>query len=162
MIVLLRVDDKLLHGQIAFSWTKFLEVDCILIANDNIVNDEIKKLSMNMSKPQEIKLVIKDVESSINDINTGKTDKYNLLIIVENIEDAYKLVSNCKIPSINLGGIKVNQGSSNISKTINLTKEDEDMLEELQNKGIEIEIRRVPNEKKIIYKRGIGGEKYLL
>lgn len=42
MIKLLRIDHRLLHGQVAFSWTKFLESDCILIASDNLMKDELK------------------------------------------------------------------------------------------------------------------------
>ena len=43
MIKLLRVDHRLLHGQVAMAWTQSLDSDCILIANDAVVNDNIGK-----------------------------------------------------------------------------------------------------------------------
>nr|WP_269471618.1 PTS sugar transporter subunit IIB [Fusobacterium varium] len=86
-------------------------------------------------------------------LNSGVTDKYKLFIVVESVEDAYKIASKVKsIQEINLGGIKSREGSRNISKTINLTEEEEKMLRKLTEKGIEIEIRQLPADSKIIYK----------
>ena len=71
----------MLHGQVAFSWTSALGADCILIANDLVMKDEIKKMAIKMAKPQGVKLVIKSVEDGIKAINSGVTDKYKLFII---------------------------------------------------------------------------------
>ena len=65
MIRLCRVDHRLLHGQVAFSWTKFLDSDCILLASDDLVKDELKMAAMRMAKPTGIKLVMKSIEDSI-------------------------------------------------------------------------------------------------
>lgn len=51
MILLLRVDHRLLHGQVAFSWTQTLGADCILIANDAVAGDELRKTTMKLAKP---------------------------------------------------------------------------------------------------------------
>lgn len=51
MIKLLRVDHRLLHGQVAMAWTQSLDSDCILIANDAVVNDNIRKTTMKLAKP---------------------------------------------------------------------------------------------------------------
>ena len=106
MIKLLRIDHRLLHGQVAFSWTKFLESDCILIASDNLMKDELKMSAMRMAKPTGVKLVMKSIEDSIKALNSGVTDKYKLFIIVESVEDAYRLASGFPaIKSINIGGM---------------------------------------------------------
>ena len=152
MVLLLRVDHRMMHGQVAFSWTQNLGADCILIANDAVASDELRKTTMKLAKPQGVKLVIKNVEDGIA-LNSGVTDKYKLFIVVESVEDAYKIASKVKsIQEINLGGIKSREGSRNISKTINLTEEEEKMLRKLTEKGIEIEIRQLPADSKIIYK----------
>lgn len=150
MILLLRVDHRLLHGQVAFSWTQTLGADCILIANDAVAGDELRKTTMKLAKPQGVKLVIKNIQSAIEALNSGVTDKYKLFIVVESVEDAYKIVSNVtQIKQINLGGIKPREGSKNISKTINLLPEEEVMLKGLETKGIEVEIRQLPGDNKI-------------
>ena len=65
MIELLRVDHRLLHGQVAFSWTNALGIDCILIANDSVPGDDIRKTTLKLSKPNGVKLVIKTIDDAI-------------------------------------------------------------------------------------------------
>lgn len=153
MIKLLRVDHRLLHGQVAFSWAQELGVDCILIANDDVPNNEIRKTAMKLAKPQGVKLVIKNISDSIKALKSGVTDKYKLFIVVESVADAYSLATAYpQIDHINLGGTKPADGTKQISKAINVTNEDESKLKELVNQGCEIEIRQVPNDKKELYK----------
>lgn len=107
MIKLLRVDHRLLHGQVAFSWTAALGTDCILIANDEIISDELKMTAIKIAKPSGVKLVIKNIEDSIKALNSGVTDKYKLFIVVNSIKDAYRIAKDVDaITSVNLGGIK--------------------------------------------------------
>lgn len=65
MIKLVRVDHRLLHGQVAMAWTQSLDVDCMLIANDAIMKDEIRKTTLKLAKPNGVKLVMKNIEDSI-------------------------------------------------------------------------------------------------
>ena len=156
MIKCLRVDHRLLHGQVAFSWTSHLDADCILIANDSVMNDEIRKMSIKMAKPQGVKLVLKSVEDGIKAINSGVTDKYKLFIVVESIEDAYRFVKGTSvIKSVNLGGTKAKEGTKNISKAVNVLDSEIEMIKEMANDGVEVEIRMVPNDTKILAKNVI-------
>lgn len=152
MITLLRVDHRLLHGQVAFSWTQYVGADCILIANDNVPDDELRKTTIKLAKPPSVKLVIKNINDSIESIKSGVTDKYNLFIVVESVNDAWRIASAVEeIKSINLGGIKAKEGSKNISKAINLLPEEIEQLQQLVGKGVEIEIRQVPNDRKQLF-----------
>ena len=150
MIKLLRVDHRLLPGQVAFSWTSHLSADCILIANDDVAVNELRKMTIKLAKPSGVKLVIKSVEDSIKAINSGVTDKYKLFIVVESIEDAYRLVSNCKIiTKINLGGTKASSNTKNISKSINVTEKEIDLIKNMDESGIDVNIQMVPSDRKI-------------
>lgn len=149
MITLVRVDHRLLHGQVAFSWTQYVGADCILIANDSVPNDELRKTTIKLAKPPSVKLVIKNIVDSIEAIKSGVTDKYTLFIVVESVEDAWRLAREIpEIKSINLGGIKAKEGSRNISKAVNLLPDEVTRLNELVGQGVEIEIRQVPNDRK--------------
>lgn len=150
MLKLLRVDHRLLHGQVAFSWTQNIGADCILIANDDVPQNDIRKTTIKLAKPQGVKLVIKSIEDSIQALQSGVTDKYKLFIVVESVKDAKTLAEAYpEIQQINLGGIKVREGTRNISKAINVTPEEEELIKELVDKGIEVEIRQVPADKKV-------------
>ena len=144
MILLTRVDHRLLHGQVAFSWTQGLGADCILIAND------VRKTTIKLAKPQGVKLVIKNIEDSIVALQSGVTDKYKLFIVVESIADAKKLAEAYpEIQKINLGGIKAKEGTRSIGKAVNVLPEEEEMLKEMVGNGLEVEIRQVPADKKV-------------
>ncbi|GIN38884.1 MULTISPECIES: PTS sugar transporter subunit IIB [Heyndrickxia] len=150
MIKLLRVDHRLLHGQVAFSWTQNIGADCILIANDDVPVNELRKTTIKLAKPQGIKLVIKNIEDSIQALQSGVTDKYKLFIVVESVADAEKIVSAFpEIKQVNLGGVKAKEGTRNISKAVNLLPEEEELVKKMVDQGVEVEIRQVPNDKKI-------------
>jgi len=150
MIILTRVDHRLLHGQVAFSWTQSLGADCILIANDDVPNNEVRKTTIKLAKPQGVKLVIKNIADSIAALQSGVTDKYKLFIVVESVGDAYKLAEAYpEIKKINLGGTKVKEGTRSIGKAVNVLPEEEELLKKLVNQGVEVEIRQVPNDKKV-------------
>lgn len=149
MIKLTRIDHRLLHGQVAFSWTKFLDSDCILIANDELMKDELKMSAMRMAKPTGVKLVMKSIDDSTKALNSGVTDKYKLFIIVASVEDAYRLCKAVdRIKTINVGGMKQREDRRQISKAVFISDEDEKMLRELNDQGIELEVRLVPGDTK--------------
>lgn len=147
MIKLLRVDHRLLHGQVAFSWTSAIGADCILIACDAVMKDDLRKTSIKLAKPNGVKLVIKNIEDSISAIKSGVTDKYKLFIVVESIQDAKAIAEACNIKEINLGGTKATPQTRNISKAMNITREEEQMIRDMVDEGIKVDIRMVPTDK---------------
>lgn len=153
MIQLLRVDHRLLHGQVVFSWCSQLNPNCILIANDDVVNDEVRKAALKLGKPGDAKLVIKNIKDSVRAINEGKTDKYSLLIVTANIADAVTLAKSCdRIESINLGGTKAVPGTHPLSNMVNVTDEEEELLKGAVKDGIEVFIQAVPSDPKKLFR----------
>ena len=153
MVKLVRVDHRLLHGQVVFIWTASIGLDCILIANDAVANDPIQKGILKLSQPTGVKLVFKSVKDSIEALNSGVTDKYNLMIITSSIDDGYELASKAEqIHSLNLGNVKLRENTHNLSKLVHVTDEEERKLKTLAAEGIEVEIRAVPGDDKIIVK----------
>lgn len=151
MIVNVRVDHRLLHGQVAMAWNQMLGSDCILIANDDVPNDEIRKMSIKLAKPHNTKLVIKNMADSVKALTSGVTEKYRLFIVVETVQDVYKLAKESGlIQSITLGGVKSRENTTQIAKAVFVTPQESSMLKELMTAGVEIEIRQVPNDTKIM------------
>lgn len=81
MIKLFRIDHRLLHGQVAFSWTKSIGADCILVADDEATTNSLKMTTLRLAKPQGVKLVVKSIDDSIKALQSGVTDKYKLFIV---------------------------------------------------------------------------------
>lgn len=149
MVKILRVDRRLIHGQIAFSWTAYLSVDCILVANDDAAGDDIRMTTLRLAKPKNTKLIIKSIDDSIAAFKSGKTDKYKIMIVVENVDDAYRLAKEIDdIKVINLGNVKAHDDSRPYKgdRSVNLTDDDQRRLGELMELGKSVEIRMVPND----------------
>ena len=146
MIKLLRVDHRLLHGQVAVSWKSALDIDCILVANDKVPGDAFRKSAIQMAKPADTKLVIKTIDDSITAITSGVTDKYKLLVVVESIADAARLCRACGIKKLNLGGTKATPQTRSLSKAVNVTEEEADIVRALISEGVDVEIQMVPDD----------------
>lgn len=147
MIKMIRVDHRLIHGQVGFTWTKFLDADCILIASDALIEDDLKMSAMKMAKPSGIKLVMKTIETSAKALNSGVTDKYKLFILCESVEDMYQLVK--KVPTIqeiNLGGMKNGTDRKQISKAVHLSEQDISRIKELSLEGKKLTVQLVPDD----------------
>lgn len=156
MICQLRIDDRLIHGQVAMAWTRELKIDVLVVVNDEIANDQFKKLTLDLAKPMNTKLVILDMDDGVKLLNGEKTEKYRVLVIVNNSNDALKIAEQVKgISSINIGGLRMSPGKKMLTQAVAVDDQDIRNFQELVNKGIELEIRQIPSDQKI------SVEKYL-
>lgn len=140
MIKLLRIDHRLLHGQVAFSWSKQLGTDCILLACDTLLNDKLRMSAIKMAKPSGVKVAA---------IKSGITDKYKLFIVVESVEDADRLARALDIKEINLGGTKPTDDRHVISTAVYVSDNDEKILKDLMNDGFDVFTQMVPSDKRV-------------
>lgn len=148
MIQLVRVDYRLLHGQVAFSWTGSLGVDCILLVSDTLLDDPVRVTSVKLAKPPGVKVVVKSIEESIKAIRSGITDKYKLFVVCETIEGAVRLMEETGQKTLNLGGTRPGNDKKEIAPVIYVTPEEEKLLEDLKKKGVDIFVQMIPESKK--------------
>lgn len=147
MIKLLRVDHRLVHGQVAISWSRAIGADCILVANDSVAKDEVRQSMLRLSKPQGMKLVIKSVEDSIAAVKSGVTDKYKLFIVVNNLHDVERLTAGIpELRYVNLGVLPARENTKALSKAINVMEEDVESIRRLIKNGVKVDIQQVPTE----------------
>jgi mannose/fructose/N-acetylgalactosamine-specific phosphotransferase system component IIB len=71
-IVLVRIDDRLIHGQIVQGWLKAVDVDVVLIASDTVSQDETQQILMAMAIPSNVKLVIENLEDATSKVVSGQ------------------------------------------------------------------------------------------
>ncbi|HZE85270.1 MAG TPA: PTS sugar transporter subunit IIB [Puia sp.] len=149
MIKLTRIDDRLVHGQVAFTWVPTLGIDCLLVANDKVAKDEFQKMTMNLAKPANTKLLIRAMADAIVFLNDEKNSKLKILVLINSIQDAAALARGVsEIRTVNFGGIRGKEGSRLISKAIAITDADLPAIREMLDKAIELEIRQVPTDSK--------------
>ncbi|WP_067142476.1 PTS sugar transporter subunit IIB [Oceanivirga salmonicida] len=149
MIQLVRIDDRLLHGQVAYSWRSKLNYDAIIIANDKVSLDEFRKAAIKMCCPENVKLAIRSLDDAIELLKNEKLKTMNVFVILENIKDSIKLYENIdENPILNIGGLCNKDESKLISKGTYITMEEEKILGILKGKNVKIEFQLVPNDDK--------------
>ncbi len=89
-ITALRVDDRLIDGQVAMTWTKQLGVQGIVVANDEAANDNTQKMALKMAVPAGIKVLIKPVDEAIRVLNNPKASTMRILVLTRTVKDALK------------------------------------------------------------------------
>ncbi|MCI8400991.1 MAG: PTS sugar transporter subunit IIB [Lachnospiraceae bacterium] len=104
MIKMLRLDERLIHGQIAIKWSRHLGVDRIIVANDAAAANTIVQKSLMMAAPATAKTVIKPVADAIKLMNDPRAEGLKILVIVSELADLEAVVSQVAgIPVINVG-----------------------------------------------------------
>ncbi|HFD0535337.1 TPA: PTS sugar transporter subunit IIB [Enterococcus faecium] len=149
MIKFIRIDHRLLHGQVVFSWSKSLQINRILVVNDEAANDEFKKMSLELSKPQGIKLNIFTVENTLTKISKIEALSENIMMIFGNTKDVRQFCeSYSNVEEINYGGIIKKEGSKQFSNAIFLTENEIEDAKVLKSMGIKQFMQQVPTSKK--------------
>lgn len=149
MIKAVRVDYRLLHGQVAVSWTSMLGADCLLLVSDTVKNDPLRMSALKMAKPAGVKVVIKNTQESIEALKSGVTDKYNLFIICEDIKIAKQIIEATGEKSLNIGNTPYREGTTQYGLSAFLTSEEEGIIKEMLDNGVDAFIQMVPTEKSI-------------
>ena len=118
MIVCLRVDERLIHGQVAMTWTKELKLHGLVVASDEAASNELQKMSLKMAVPEGIKCIIKSVEGVSSILDDPRSEKMRLMVLVPTVRDAVTLCKKYKnIELVNLG----NAGKMTSGEKITLT-----------------------------------------
>lgn len=149
MVELLRVDDRLLHGQVAYAWSKSLPINLIVIANDEVSQDKTAKATFALAKPAGMSLVISTVEKTIAFLNSAKAQNYRALVLVNTVADAAAIArATTGITSVNVGGLREREGSKRYTTAVCLTSEDVETIKELGREGFEVSAQQVPADTK--------------
>ncbi len=157
-IAALRVDDRLIHGQVAMTWTRQLKVDGIVVANDDAAGDNTQKMALKMAVPAGIKSLIKPVDEAIRVLNDPRAAKMRILVLTRTVKDALRVRKQVgEIEFLNIGntgrfdGIDVSEKQL-LSPTIMLTDEEVQNLRELVKIDPKTCMQQVPNDEQKLVK----------
>ena len=146
--LLVRVDDRLIHGQIVETWVPYLNINQIVIADDEVFHDPFKKKIISMSAPPKVKVLIQTVPEAVdylkNDFLHPTTSFRTMMLLssIEAAEQAAKLGLPCN--RLNLGNIHYQNGKIQISASISLDRHEVSLLEDISQRGISVFVQPVP------------------
>lgn len=143
----IRVDERLIHGQVATVWSHSLNVSRIAVMNDIVVKDEMMINALKVARPAGVKLSILSVQKGVRNFTAGKYDADEVLILFRNIEDVKRAVDlGMPITTFNVGNLSHKEGQLKIKKSVSLSKEDLSAIRDLSARGITITAQMIPNE----------------
>lgn len=146
-IVHARVDERLIHGQVAMVWTNTVGANRIIVVNDAAVKDEMIIAGLKMAKPAGVKLSILSVKRAIEKFAENTYDQDKAFVITKDINDMTALIrGNVPITAYNVGNVAKRDGSRPIKKSVNLTEMDVEQIKEMSDNGIKITAQMLPNE----------------
>ncbi|AKC95364.1 PTS sugar transporter subunit IIB [Sneathia vaginalis] len=149
-IVNIRIDDRLIHGQVATVWIKFTKATRIMVIDDEVVKDQINKEALKMACPKQCKLSILTVEKAVNNINESKYDGERIFVIVKGPKTLCKLYdAGFDIKEFNIGNMAGNLNTKMLVKSVSVSEDNIKDFLYLDTKGIKITAQMVPSDEKI-------------
>lgn len=145
----IRIDERLIHGQVATMWTNALHLTRLMVIGDDIVKNDIQKTALKTACPHGVHLSILTAKGAARRINSGKYQGQTVLILVKNPGVLRELVDNgVKLPEINVGNMSTKANSRQVAKSVAVTEEDIENFKYLDQKGCYLYHQMVPAEDK--------------
>ena len=149
-IGLARIDDRLIHGQVATRWTKETNVTRIIVVSDEVAADTVRKTLLTQVAPPGVTAHVVDVAKMIRVYNNPKYAGDRVMLLFTNPTDVERVVEGgVNIKSVNIGGMAFRQGKTQVNNAISVDEKDIEAFKKLNERGIELEARKVSTDQKL-------------
>jgi mannose PTS system EIIAB component len=146
-IVHIRVDDRLIHGQVATRWATGLKVNRIMVIDDKVAGNELEKSVLRMAAPSGVNTSILDVEKAVNNIKNGNYQGQRVLVVIKTPEVAVQLLNaGLNLKQVNIGNLSNRPNTVQIKKSVSLSDSERKAVDLLIEKGVEVTAQMVPDD----------------
>lgn len=147
VVGLARIDDRLIHGQVATRWTKESKVKRIVVVNDDVAKDQVRSTMLKGVAPLGVMVHVVSVEKMIRVWNNPEYAGERMMLLFTNPSDVVTLLkAGVEMSSINIGGMAYSEGKKMITSAVAVDDKDIAAFEEIHNMGIELDVRKVSND----------------
>ena len=151
-VKMIRIDDRLIHGQIVAAWVKSLSIKRIWIVDDGVAKDTFISNVMKMVSPPDAELVITGADDIGRLLPEFDNSDKNTLILVKYPKVADLLFkAGVKLKALNVGGMGANADRRKLFKNISASDEERETLREMKNDGVKVYFQVTPSEKQTIF-----------
>lgn len=153
-IVFLRVDGRMIHGQVATAWTRLLGIDSILVVNDEAAEDETQKLLLELAVPGGVDLYVASIDEAYNLLTEQKLMGTKSMIVFRKLQDAVRLYNKgYEFTNLNIGGMYFEGSKIQYAKALCLNEGDIQDIKYITGRGVDVFYQVAPmNEKEDIKK----------
>ena len=142
-ILLTRIDNRMIHGQVATQWSSYLGANLLLVANDKVAANPMRQGLMDMAAPAGAQTRYFTIEKTINVIGKA-ADRQLIFIICENPQDVVKLVEGgVPIKKVNIGNMHMAEGKRQVAGVVAVDDADVAAFRRLQELGVELDRKSV-------------------
>lgn len=144
-IVFARIDNRLIHGQVATQWNGTVGANLMLVANDEVAGNTMRQNLMDMAAPQGVATRYFSIQKTIEVIHKAAA-RQHIFLVIETPEDAVKLVEGgVPIKKLNIGNMHMAEGKRQVATSVAVDDADVAAFRKLQELGVELSIQRVPS-----------------
>lgn len=144
----MRIDDRLIHGQVIAVWCKHKNFTRIVIIDDQVASDAFMQQVLKMAAPPSITVDVYSVDEAIETLNQGAVEPKTTMLLMKTPKTARRLYDNgLQYDALNIGGMGGGPGRKNVFKNIAMSEEEIKTLKYLMGEGVDITLLTVPGEK---------------
>jgi PTS system mannose-specific IIB component/fructoselysine and glucoselysine-specific PTS system IIB component len=143
-IELVRIDDRLIHGQVVVGWGQPLDIGFIVLVDDDVAASDWEQELYRMGVPPGMSVVFESVESAARHLPEYRADARNGILLTADVDTMRRLVEATDIPVVNLGGIHHRAGRTQRLRYVFLTPDEETALRALAARGVKVTAQDVP------------------
>ena len=148
-VILIRIDDRLIHGQVVEGWVKRFRIDHIVVCNDDVAGDIMQKNLLRLAVPPHIKASILTLSECVEYFLEGMFEKGRVMLLISSPSVAFELMERgININEINVGVMHYMLGKKQILNSISVSDEDIRIFRELAKRGVKLEARTLPGDEK--------------
>ncbi len=146
-IIHVRIDERLIHGQVATVWCNSLGASRIMVVNDEASKSDIQKSVLKMATPPGVRLSVLTVDEAVKRIKSGRYDKDKVFMIFKMPKDCLRLIeAGIDIPELNVGNMAYKEGATRVKRSVNVTGDDVEIFKKLHSMGVKMTARMIPDE----------------
>ena len=142
----LRIDSRLIHGQVAGSWVNHVDPDTLIAASDAAANDELRKTLLLQVGPASARTNVLDIAKTVRVYYNPDYQGMRTMIVVESPMDALALIeAGIKVDEVNVGGVTFKEGMTLITEAVSVNDEHVKAYKALNDLGVKMTLQQVPN-----------------
>lgn len=162
MITMMRVDDRLIHGQVAVMWSKELNIQRIIVASDQIAANELQASALKMAAPAGVKAAILSIDKAAEILTDPRAGSMRILVISNNPEDLLRVAEKIQEkPVLNIANYGRIGGSlsekTKVAESVYLTDHDCEVIDKIAGLGLEIIHQPLPSDARQNFQKMMGG-----
>lgn len=148
MISLIRIDDRLIHGQVMAAWVRTLGVTHILVIDDATAADPFNQQVMQLAMPATVTLTISTIAAAAGHLAWAETNTARTLVLLPGVAAASAVYRQHPFSALNVGGVGMAPGRKLIWRSIAASDEEVAQLRALRNAGVDVYLQMIPSDQR--------------